>query len=157
MGGQCNKIKDYIKDNAIAYSIQLIHHEDIDKYNILNATMTGMHKCLDEITDLLSIDTILVDGNHFEFYSDKNDHYIDHICVVDGDNTYKSIAAASILAKTYRDDIMLMFDEDYPVYNWRKNKGYPTKAHREGIRLVGPTIHHRKSFRLLPEQLPIDF
>ena len=97
-------LKDYIMDNSIAYSVQLIHNKDIDKYNILNATMNGMHKCLDEITDLLSIDTILVDGNHFEYYSDKYDNFISHVCVVNGDNTYKSIAAASILAKTYRDE-----------------------------------------------------
>ena len=97
-------LKDYIKDNSIAYDIQLINNHDIDKYNILQATLRGMHQCLDNITDIINIDTILVDGNHFDFYSDRNDNYINHICVVDGDNTYKSIAAASILAKTYRDE-----------------------------------------------------
>ena len=142
-------LKDYIKDNAIAYSIQLIHHEDIDKYNILNATMTGMHKCLDEITDLLSIDTILVDGNHFDFYSDNNDNYINHVCVIDGDNTYKSIAAASILAKTYRDEwIHKLVDENPELekYDLRNNKGYGTKKHLDAIKKYGITEWHRKSF-----------
>ena len=142
-------LKDYIKDNAIAYSIQLIHHEDIDKYNILNATMTGMHKCLDEITDLLSIDTILVDGNHFDFYSDNNDNYINHVCVIDGDNTYKSIAAASILAKTYRDEwINKLVDKNPELekYDLRNNKGYGTKQHLDAIKKYGISKWHRKSF-----------
>ena len=142
-------LKDYIKDNAIAYSIQLIHHEDIDKYNILNATMNGMHKCLDEITDLLSIDTILVDGNHFDFYSDNNDNYINHVCVIDGDNTYKSIAAASILAKTYRDEwINKLVDKNPELekYDLRNNKGYGTKNHLDAIKKYGITEWHRKSF-----------
>ena len=143
-------LKDYIKDNSIAYSIQLIDHKDIDKYNILNATMTGMHKCLDDITQSLSIDTILVDGNHFEFYSDK-DHYIDHVCVVDGDNTYKSIAAASILAKTYRDEwIQRLVDENPELekYDLKNNKGYGTLKHIEAIKEHGLTKWHRKTFGL---------
>ena len=142
-------LKDYIKDNCIAYNIQLIHHNDIDKYNILQATLRGMRLCLDNITDIINIDTILVDGNHFDFYSDKNDNYIDHVCVIDGDNIYKSIAAASILAKTYRDEwIYKLVDENPELekYNLRNNKGYGTKKHLDAIKEYGITKWHRKSF-----------
>ena len=142
-------LKDYIKDNSIAYNIQLIHHDDIDKYNILQATLRGMRLCLDNITDIINIDTILVDGNHFDFYSDKNDNYIDHVCVIDGDNIYKSIAAASILAKTYRDEwIYKLVDENPELekYDLRNNKGYGTKKHLDAIKKYGITKWHRKSF-----------
>ena len=142
-------LKDYIQDNAIAYNIQLIHHNDIDKYNILQATLKGMHQCLDNITDIINIDTILVDGNHFDFYSDRNDNYINHVCVIDGDNTYKSIAAASILAKTYRDEwIYKLVDENPELekYDLRNNKGYGTKRHLDAIKEYGITKWHRKSF-----------
>ena len=142
-------LKDYIKDNSIAYNIQLIHHNDIDKYNILQATLRGMRLCLDNITDIINIDTILVDGNHFDFYSDKNDKYIDHVCVIDGDNIYKSIAAASILAKTYRDEwIYKLVDENPELekYDLRNNKGYGTKKHLDAIKEYGITKWHRKSF-----------
>jgi len=142
-------LKDYILENSIAYSIQLVDNDYIDKFNILNSTMTGMHKCLDEITELLSIDTILVDGNHFEYYSDKYDNYINHVCVVNGDNTYKSIAAASILAKTYRDEwINKLVDKnpDLEKYDLRNNKGYGTKRHLDAIKQYGITRWHRKSF-----------
>ena len=142
-------LKDYIKDNSIAYSIVLVDHDDIDKYNILQATLRGMHQCLDNITDIINIDTILVDGNHFDFYSDQNDNYINHICVVDGDNTYKSIAAASILAKTYRDEwINKLVDENPELekYDLRNNKGYGTKRHLDAIKEYGVTKWHRKSF-----------
>ena len=142
-------LKDYIKDNCIAYNIQLIHHNDIDKYNILQATLRGMRLCLDNITDIINIDTILVDGNHFDFYSDKNDNYIDHVCVIDGDNIYKSIAAASILAKTYRDKWIQNLVKENPElekYDLRNNKGYGTKKHLDAIKEYGITKWHRKSF-----------
>lgn len=142
-------LKDYIKDNSIAYSITLVDHDDIDKYNILQATLRGMHQCLDNITDIINIDTILVDGNHFDFYSDQNDNYINHICVVDGDNTYKSIAAASILAKTYRDEWINKLVNENPElekYDLRNNKGYGTKRHLDAIKEYGVTKWHRKSF-----------
>ncbi len=147
-------LKDYILDNSIAYSIQLVDNNYIDKHNILNSTMTGMHKCLDEITDLLSIDTILVDGNHFEYYSNKYDNYINHVCVIDGDNTYKSIAAASILAKTYRDEWINKLVDDNPdleKYDLRNNKGYGTKKHLDAIKKYGITQWHRKSFGICKE------
>lgn len=142
-------LKDYILNNSIAYSIVLVDHDDIDKYNILQATLRGMHQCLDNITDIINIDTILVDGNHFDFYSDRNDNYINHICVVDGDNTYKSIAAASILAKTYRDEwIDKLVDENPELekYDLRNNKGYGTKRHLDAIKEYGISKWHRKSF-----------
>ena len=142
-------LKDYIKDNCIAYNIQLIHHNDIDKYNILQATLRGMRLCLDNITDIINIDTILVDGNHFDFYSDKNDNYIDHVCVIDGDNIYKSIAAASILAKTYRDKWIQNLVKENPElekYDLYNNKGYGTKKHLDAIKEYGITKWHRKSF-----------
>jgi len=142
-------LKDYIKDNAIAYSIVLVDHDDIDKYNILQATLRGMHQCLDNITDIINIDTILVDGNHFDFYSDNNDNYINHVCVIDGDNTYKSIAAASILAKTYRDEwINKLVDKNPELekYDLRNNKGYGTKQHLDAIKEYGISKWHRKSF-----------
>ena len=142
-------LKDYIKDNSIAYNIQLIHHNDIDKYNILQATLRGMRLCLDNITDIINIDTILIDGNHFDFYSDKNDNYIDHVCVIDGDNIYKSIAAASILAKTYRDEWIYKLVNENPElekYDLRNNKGYGTKRHLDAIKQYGVTKWHRKSF-----------
>ena len=142
-------LKDYIKDNSIAYSIQLIHHNDIDKYNILQATLRGMRLCLDNITDIINIDTILIDGNHFDFYSDKNDNYIDHVCVIDGDNIYKSIAAASILAKTYRDEWIQNLVKENPElekYDLHNNKGYGTKKHLDAIKEYGITKWHRKSF-----------
>jgi len=142
-------LTDYIKDNCIAYSIQLIHNEDIDKYNILQSTINCMHKCLDEITNIIELDTILVDGNHFDFYSDKDDNFINHICVVDGDNTYKSIAAASILAKTYRDDWINKLVDDNPElekYDLRNNKGYGTKKHLDAIKNYGISKWHRKTF-----------
>ena len=142
-------LKDYIKDNCIAYNIQLIHHNDIDKYNILQATLRGMRLCLDNITDIINIDTILVDGNHFDFYSDKNDNYIDHVCVIDGDNIYKSIAAASILAKTYRDEWIQNLVKENPElekYDLYNNKGYGTKKHLDAIKKYGITKWHRKSF-----------
>ena len=142
-------LKDYILDNAIAYSIVLVDHDDIDKYNILQATLRGMHQCLDNITDIINIDTILVDGNHFDFYSDQNEDYINHVCVIDGDNTYKSIAAASILAKTYRDEwINKLVDENPELekYDLRNNKGYGTKRHLDAIKEYGVTKWHIKSF-----------
>lgn len=147
-------LKDYILENSIANSIILVDNDYIDKHNILNSTMTGMHKCLDEITKLLSVDTILVDGNHFEYYSDKNENYISHICIVNGDNTYKSIAAASILAKTYRDEwINKLVDENPELekYDLRNNKGYGTKKHLDAIKKYGITRWHRKSFGICKE------
>jgi ribonuclease HII len=143
-------LKDYIEKHAIAWSVQFISHEEIDNTNILKATMKGMHKCIDDIRTRVAIDTILVDGNHFKLYTDENLEYIDHECIVGGDNTYKSIAAASILAKTHRDNYIYELVKDRPEldkYHLRKNKGYGTKAHMDALKEHSPTEGHRRSFK----------
>ena len=143
-------LKDYIENNAIAWSVQFISHEEIDKLNILQATMKGMHKCIDEIREQIEIDTILVDGNSFKMYTDENLDCMDHVCVVNGDNTYKSIAAASILAKTHRDNYILELSKDNPElekYGISKNKGYGTKIHMDALKEYGSTKGHRMSFK----------
>ena len=141
---------EYIQKNAISHSIQLIDHETIDKDNILQCSLDGMHLCLDEISKNNRIDTILVDGNHFHtYYSKEQGDFVDHECVIKGDNTYKSIAAASILAKTYRDNYILKLVEEYPElkkYDIQNNKGYGTKKHMDAIKEYGITQWHRKSF-----------
>jgi ribonuclease HII len=145
---------EYILDNSIAHSSILIHHEDIDKDNILKSTLKGMHKCVDNITDQLNIDTILVDGNQFNFYMDKNGECINHKCVIKGDDTYKSIAAASILAKVNRDNYINNLCEEYPElkkYDIHNNKGYGTKKHLEAIKEYGITKWHRKTFGICKE------
>jgi ribonuclease HII len=143
-------LKDYIEQHCLAYSVQFISHEEIDKTDILKATMKGMHQCIDEIRKNNTIDTILVDGNHFKIYTDENLEYIDHQCVISGDNTYKSIAAASILAKTYRDNYIYNLVKENPtleLYSLQKNKGYGTKAHMEALQTHGPIKGHRRSFK----------
>lgn len=145
-----NKCFDYIVNNSISYSIKTLDHEEIDKKNILQCSLEGMHLCLDEITGSNHVDMILVDGNHFnQYYSSKMDEFIEHKCIIKGDNTYKSIAAASILAKTYRDNYILKLVEENPElknYGIEKNKGYGTKEHMEAIKKYGITKWHRKSF-----------
>lgn len=143
-------LKEYIQENALAYSVVRISEEEIDKTDILKATMKGMHQCVDEIRSQLEIDTILVDGNHFDIYTDKHMNPIDHECVINGDNTYKSIAAASILAKTHRDEYILSLVKENPqlsLYAIQNNKGYGTKAHMNAIRENGITQWHRKTFK----------
>lgn len=143
-------LKDYIEKKAISYSVKFISHEEIDKTNILQATMKGMHLCIDDIRNKTRVDTILVDGNHFKIYTDENLESIDHECIISGDNTYKSIAAASILAKTYRDDYIYQLVKDRPElerYALQKNKGYGTKIHMESIKKYGPIDGHRRSFK----------
>ena len=145
---------DYILDNSIANTSLLIHHEDIDKDNILKSTLKGMHKCVDNITDQLNIDTILVDGNQFNFYMDKNGECINHKCVIKGDDTYKSIASASILAKVNRDNYINNLCEEYPElkkYDIHNNKGYGTKKHLNAIKEYGITKWHRKTFGICKE------
>lgn len=133
------KLSDYIKDNAIDYSIVFVDHETIDSMNILRATMKGMHQCLDELN--VDFDSILVDGNVFEEYKNKS-----HGCVIKGDDTYVSIAAASILAKVARDEHMKQLAFEYPGYGWETNMGYGTKQHIEAIKCRGVTPYHRKTF-----------
>lgn len=143
-------VKDYIEKNAIAWSVQFISHEEIDKMNILQATMKGMHMCIDDIRQRCTIDTILVDGNHFKIYTDENLECINHECVISGDNTYKSIAAASILAKTHRDNYIYQLVKERPElekYGIEKHKGYGTKIHMEALKEHGPIVGHRRSFK----------
>lgn len=132
-----------IMDNAISYTVSFIHPEDVDSLNILQATMKSMHECLDSMIKFngKEFEHILVDGNYFNQYND-----VPHTCVIKGDNTYYSIAAASILAKVSRDEYMKELHEQFPKYGWDSNKGYGTKEHIEMIKIYGDTEHHRKSF-----------
>ena len=144
-----NFLRQWIGENENAYAVAHIWPEKIDEINILNASIEAMHKALDKLTIIPEF--IIVDGNRFKPY-----HNIPHQTIVKGDSKYLSIAAASILAKTYRDEVMLQLHEEFPMYHWDKNKGYPTKAHRDAILEYGPCKYHRKSFRLLPEQMKLD-
>lgn len=148
------KIREYlrpiIQEKALCYHVTNIEPEIIDEINILNASIKAMQECIVKLTPVPEY--IIVDGNRFKAVSN-----IPHSCIIKGDSKYLSIAAASILAKTYRDDYMTMIHEEFPMYNWKQNKGYPTEEHREAIKKYGITKYHRKSFRLLPEQFEIDF
>lgn len=145
-----NSLRDCLEKDAICYGVSHVFMEEIDKINILNASILAMHRALEKLNK--TPNHIIVDGNRFKPYKD-----IPYECVIKGDSKYMSIAAASILAKTYRDAYMEKIHEEFPMYNWKKNKGYPTKEHRQAIREFGPSPYHRKSFRLLPEQMTIDF
>ena len=143
-------LKPIIEKSAVSFGVVNVFQEEIDQINILNASILAMHRSI----DLLTIDPefIAVDGNKFKAYKS-----IPHETIIKGDGKYLNIAAASILAKTYRDAYMLKIHEEFPMYNWQKNKGYPTEEHREAIKKYGVTKYHRKSFRLLPEQLTFEF
>lgn len=145
-----NYLYNYIKENAISYTIQSISNEDIDKYNILESTYNCMHLCLDDISSNIDYDTILVDGDKFRpYYNKYNGDFMKHICVTGGDNKYKSIACASILAKVERDNYILKLCEQYPElkkYDIHNNKGYGTKKHIDAIKEYGITKWHRNTF-----------
>lgn len=134
-------LDSYIKDNVVDYSIAEVSPEFIDAHNILNASIHAMHLSLDQLK--IRPEFILVDGNKFHPYN-----FIPHQCIIKGDSKVLSIACASILAKNYRDQLMMNLHEEFPEYGWNKNMGYATKVHREALNKFGPTIHHRKSFRL---------
>ena len=146
-----NELRNYIEKHAISYNIQFISESIIDKENILQATVKGMHLCLDDITSILNVDKILVDGNYFPIYTNRNNfETIPHLCIPGGDNEYLNIAAASILAKEYRDEYIIKLCETYPEldnYDIKNNKGYGTKSHMEALKEFGPTKYHRKSFK----------
>lgn len=142
-------LKTIIETEALHFGIAHVFQEQIDKINILNASILAMHKSIDKLT--LNPEFIIVDGNKFKPYNN-----IPFETIIKGDSKYLNIAAASILAKTHRDTYMNMIHEEYPMYNWKQNKGYPTKEHRDAIKKYGITKYHRKSFRLLPEQLKLD-
>ena len=143
-------LRPMIETQALCFAFAHIFQDEIDEINILNASIKAMHLALDKLK--LTPGFIAVDGNRFKPYKS-----IPHECVVKGDGKYLNIAAASVLAKTYRDDFMKKLDLDHPQYQWKKNKGYPTLAHREGIQKYGITEHHRTSFQLLPKQLKLNF
>ncbi len=143
------KLKPIIEEAALSFSVTHIEPEIIDEINILNASIKAMQECVSKLNPTPNY--IIVDGNRF-----KPINNIPYSTIVKGDSKYMSIAAASVLAKTYRDDYMNRIHEEFPMYNWKKNKGYPTMEHREAIRKYGPTKYHRMSFRLLPEQLKLD-
>ena len=142
-------LRTEIKEHAIAYGIGIVDHKEIDEINILNASILAMHRALDQIKN--PFNSILVDGNRFKKYNETEHH-----CIIKGDGKYLNIAAASILAKTYRDDFMKKLHLEHPQYQWKNNKGYPTKSHRAAIKKIGVSQYHRKSFRLLPEQLSLN-
>ena len=141
-------LRPIIEQEALAWAVGIVTPEEIDRINILKASFLAMHRAVDQLK--VRPQHLLIDGNRFTPYPE-----VPHTTIVKGDGTYMSIAAASILAKTYRDDYMNELDEQFPVYHWKENKGYPTKAHREAIRQFGITPHHRKSFTLLPQQLEL--
>ena len=135
------ELDDYIKNNVKDYAIAELSPAFIDQHNILNASIHAMHNALDKLT--IRPELILVDGNKFHPYN-----YIPHQCIVKGDSKVLSIAAASILAKNYRDQLMIQLHEEFPEYGWNKNMGYATKVHIEALKKFGPTKYHRQSFRL---------
>ena len=145
------QLREIIERDAVAWAVGIVTPEEIDKINILNASILAMHRALDQLK--VRPEAIIVDGNRFKPYQK-----LPHTTIVKGDGKYLAIAAASILAKTYRDDYMNQLAEEYPQYDWLSNKGYPTKKHREAIKQFGITPYHRKSYNLLGDgQLSLDF
>ena len=141
-------LRPIIEENAVAYAVAHVSAQEIDEINILNASFLAMHRALDQLKTVPQ--SLLIDGNRFRKYKE-----IPHHCIIEGDGKYMSIAAASILAKTYRDDYMEELHESFPHYDWKNNKAYATASHRQAILEHGITEHHRKSFTLLPEQLEL--
>lgn len=144
------QLREQIQQDALAWAVGIVTAEEIDRINILKASLLAMHRAL----DLLKVrpEAIIADGNHFAPY-----HDLPYTTIVKGDGKYQAIAAASILAKTYRDDYMEQLHEEYPMYDWKSNKGYPTRKHREGIRKFGISPYHRKSYHLLGGELSLEF
>jgi ribonuclease HII len=143
-----NSLKEIIKKEAVTYGIAHVFMEEIDEINILNASILAMHRAIEQLN--CTPEHIIVDGNRFKPYRN-----IPYDCIIKGDGKFLSIAAASILAKTARDEFMEKIHHEFPLYNWKQNKGYPTKEHRGAILEYGSTPYHRKSFKLLPEQLKL--
>jgi ribonuclease HII len=141
-------LRTIIEKQAITYAIGIVSPDEIDKINILNASFLAMHRAIENLS--IKAELLIIDGNRFNPYSE-----IPHECIIKGDGKFMSIAAASILAKTYRDDIMKKLDIKFPDYHWKNNKGYPTKQHRKAIAEIGANKHHRKTFQLLPVQLTL--
>ena len=142
-------LRPIIEKEAVEWAIAVVSPQEIDKINILQASFVAMHRCIDQLKTKPEL--LLIDGNRFNPYPN-----IPHECMIKGDERFFSIAAASILAKTHRDEIMYKLHEEYPVYGWDRNKGYPTKGHRLAIAEHGLSPHHRVTFRQLPEQVKLD-
>ncbi len=149
------ELRDVIQKKALAFAVARVEHEEIDKINILNASILAMHKAVSQLQIIPG--ALLIDGNRFKKYITPDGKKIMHHCIVKGDEKYLSIAAASVLAKTYRDDFMKKLHNEFPVYNWNSNKGYPTKEHRDEIMKTGVSPYHRKSFKLQITQYMLEF
>ena len=142
-------LRTEIEKEALHWAYAIVDNHEIDEINILNASFLAMHRAIDQLKQVPEL--LLIDGNRFNKYKKIN-----HQCIIKGDGKFLSIAAASVLAKTYRDDIMLDLHNKFPMYKWNENKGYPTKAHRSAIKEHGTTDFHRMTFTLLPAQLELD-
>lgn len=147
---QRDELRPLIEKDALAWAVAMVDHEEIDRINILNASFLAMHRAIEKLK--IQPEYLSIDGNRFKAYPQ-----IPHTCVIKGDGKYLNIAAASILAKTHRDEFMLNLSKDYPHYNWQQNKGYPTKAHRKAVLEMGLSPFHRKTFNISDPQLPIVF
>ena len=143
-------LRPLIEAQSVSFSVTHVFQDEIDSINILNASILAMHRSIEKLETIPEF--IVVDGNKFKPFND-----IPFETIIKGDGKYLNIAAASVLAKTYRDSYMLKIHEEFPMYNWKQNKGYPTQEHREAIKKYGISKYHRKSFRLLPEQLTFEF
>jgi ribonuclease HII len=144
------QLRTLIEGEALAWAVGRISEQEIDQINILNASFAAMHRALDQLD--LRPTHLLIDGNRFRAYE-----HISHSCIIKGDGIFASIAAASILAKTHRDEYMEALHQEYPQYGWNRNRGYPTRMHRRAVYHHGPSPYHRRSFRLLDEQMRLDF
>lgn len=143
-------LRTIIEEQALAWAVGVVSHSEIDEINILNASFLAMHRAVSDLA--IAPEHLLIDGNRFKKYED-----IPHTCIVKGDGKFSAIAAASVLAKTYRDDFMMKLNEEYPQYGWNQNKGYPTMKHRLAIEEHGITPYHRLTFNLKNKQLSLDF
>jgi ribonuclease HII len=143
-----NLLRPIIEEEAITWAIGIVSPAEIDKINILNASFLAMHRAIEKLA--IKAELLIIDGNRFNPYPK-----IPHECIIKGDGKFMSIAAASVLAKTYRDNLMKELDQQFPDYHWKNNKGYPTKQHRKAIAEIGANKHHRKTFQLLPAQLTL--
>lgn len=149
---QRNELRVIIEREAVAWAVGVVTAREIDEINILNASILAMHRALEQVEKKLKFDHIIIDGNRFKSYKK-----VAYQTVVKGDGKYMSIAAASILAKTHRDEYMCRLHDEYPQYDWKGNKGYPTKKHRAAIEQYGTTPYHRMTFRLLDTQQTLNF
>ena len=149
------ELRPLIEKTALSFAVATASVEEIDTMNILNASILAMHRAIGQLKT--EPGKLLIDGNRFKSFSNKKGEVVPHQCIIKGDGIYLSIACASILAKTYRDDFMNSLHEKHPEFGWNSNKGYGTETHRQAIEKFGPTLHHRRSFTLLPRQLKLKF